>query len=213
MNIKSDIVEGVKPLAGGKRGKQRENNRDAILHAATRVFGEVGFGATTVRDIIRRTGLATGTFYNYFDSKEAVFDSLVLQVGETLRARLREARVKAPSFEIFIEQSFRAYFTYYAEHRDVYMMMRANQTHNGSILGPDSDQLQAGMHELRTDIEQAMRDGVIPELDIDFLTAAIAGVGFSLVEQMMLRPTADPEPVTQFATLLFLHGAKFDRNS
>ena len=69
------------------------------------------------------------------------------------------------------------------------------------------------MHELRTDIEQAMRDGVIPELDIDFLTAAIAGVGFSLVEQMMLRPTADPEPVTQFATLLFLHGAKFDRNS
>ena len=211
MSIKSDIEDGEKLPVEGRRGKKRETNRDAILQAATRVFGEVGFGATTVRDIIRRTGLATGTFYNYFDSKEAVFELLVQQVGETLRAHLHETRANAPNFQSFIEQSFRAYFTYYAERRDVYMMMQANQTH--SVLDPDSVQAQAGMHELRADIEQAMRDGVIPQLDIDFLTAAIAGVAFSLVEQMMLRSPADPEPVTQFATSLFLDGVKFNKET
>jgi AcrR family transcriptional regulator len=40
------------------------------------VFGELGYETATVRDIIRRTGLAAGTFYNYYRSKEEVFAAL-----------------------------------------------------------------------------------------------------------------------------------------
>ena len=66
----------VDSIASGRRAVNWKNNRDAILDAARDVFAEIGYGGTTVRDIIRRTNLASGTFYNYFDSKEAVFNSL-----------------------------------------------------------------------------------------------------------------------------------------
>jgi len=66
----------VDSMASGRREVNWKNNRDAILDAGRDVFAEIGYGGTTVRDIIRRTNLASGTFYNYFDSKEAVFNSL-----------------------------------------------------------------------------------------------------------------------------------------
>ncbi|HEX7945045.1 MAG TPA: helix-turn-helix domain-containing protein, partial [Phenylobacterium sp.] len=60
----------------GKREQTKVQNRLAILDAAREVFGELGYEAATVRDIIRRTGLAAGTFYNYYRSKEEVFAAL-----------------------------------------------------------------------------------------------------------------------------------------
>ena len=62
---------------GGKREQNAVRNRAAILQAAREAFCELGFGATTVRDIIRRTDLASGTFYNYFPDKEAMLHELV----------------------------------------------------------------------------------------------------------------------------------------
>ena len=63
-------------LPAGKRELTKVQNRLAILDAAREVFGELGYETATVRDIIRRTGLAAGTFYNYFRSKEEVFAAL-----------------------------------------------------------------------------------------------------------------------------------------
>ena len=50
----------------GRRERTKQANRAAILDAARDVFAEIGYGAATVRDVIRRTGLAAGTVYNYF---------------------------------------------------------------------------------------------------------------------------------------------------
>ncbi len=188
------------------RVQKRIQNRDAILRAAVGVFGEQGFGATSVRDIIRRTDLATGTFYNYFDSKEDVFKALVTQVGEDLRERLRAARGAADNIDKFVENSFRTYFTYYAEHPDIFMMLRSNQTYNGSIIGMEDHQARTGLHELRADIAAARRQDIFPDIDIDYVTAAIGGVAFALVGEMMQRRPLDPDAATVFATRLFLHG-------
>lgn len=51
--------------------------RDAILEAAQKVFGESGFEAAKMADIAKAAGLAAGTLYNYFESKEHIFQSLV----------------------------------------------------------------------------------------------------------------------------------------
>ena len=57
--------------ATGKRERTKRANREAILAAARRVFSDIGYGAASVRDIVRGTDLASGTFYNYFPDKEA----------------------------------------------------------------------------------------------------------------------------------------------
>ena len=52
-------------VAPGRREQTKAANRAAILEAALEVFGELGYDAASVRDVIRRTDLASGTFYNY----------------------------------------------------------------------------------------------------------------------------------------------------
>ena len=68
----------------------KSNNRSLIIASGVNVFVEKGVAEATVRDIIRSTGLASGTFYNYFKSKEevlvAIFDDFASEIGENIRS-------------------------------------------------------------------------------------------------------------------------------
>ena len=78
--------------AAGKREERKAANRAKLLAAARKVFAEKGLGAATARDIVRETDLATGTFYNYFDSKEAGLHGADRRAGrEGARAGARAA--------------------------------------------------------------------------------------------------------------------------
>src|ERR1043165_2917728 len=101
----------------GKREITKEQNRQIILEAARRVFAELGYGATTVRDIIRATPLASGTFYNYFRSKEQIFEALRDETALQLRPVIREARLKAETAEAFLAATFRPCFAHVAANR------------------------------------------------------------------------------------------------
>ncbi len=195
-------------LASGRRAVNRKNNRDAILDAARDVFAEIGYGGTTVRDIIRRTNLASGTFYNYFDSKEAVFNALSEEIGTELRQLLRDVRQRATSFDGFIEAMFLTYFSYYANNRENYMLTRSNRGRDGMNEVMQGPQVHAGFAELSDDIRQAIAEGVIPQLDVEFLTASLGGVAFSILDEMMEREPLDPEAAEQFATLLSMTGVR-----
>ena len=78
-----------------KRQRIKQQNRQFILDGARKVFAEQGYGAATVRDIIRATPLAAGTFYNYFTSKEDVREALNAEMADALRPRLAEGRAEA----------------------------------------------------------------------------------------------------------------------
>jgi AcrR family transcriptional regulator len=83
------------PLAG-KREQTKVQNRQAILDAAREVFGEVGYEAASVRDIIRRTSLSVGAFYNYFRSKDELCEALAGDGAAKFQPVLRAQREQAP---------------------------------------------------------------------------------------------------------------------
>lgn len=66
---------GAEPPAPRTRRKQARPGE--LLAAALDCFVEKGFAATRMEDIARRAGVAKGTFYLYFPSKQAVFEALV----------------------------------------------------------------------------------------------------------------------------------------
>ena len=70
-------------VPASKRERNKLANREAILEAARKCFLKQGYDAVTVRDVIRITGLAAGTFYNYFPDKDALFRAV-------LEARMNE---------------------------------------------------------------------------------------------------------------------------
>ncbi len=190
----------------GKRERTKQANREAILLAAAKVFAELGYGATTVRDIIRQTDLAAGTFYNYFKSKEEVFEALSDQSALRVRPRLRDERVKAQNFEDFIIGSFRTFFEYAESDRDYFNVMRRN---TGALrVRMDTPEIVAGFDELEQDIRDGIAQGLLPDVDPSYLTGAMIGVAFEVCDRMLQRNPIDVDNAAKFASDLFLGGLR-----
>lgn len=57
--------------------KSPDERKNEILEAAMNLFFEKGFQKTAVSDIVKKLGIAQGTFYYYFKSKEEVLDEII----------------------------------------------------------------------------------------------------------------------------------------
>jgi AcrR family transcriptional regulator len=186
----------------GKRERTKAANREAILVAARRVFSDLGYGAASVRDVVRETDLATGTFYNYFPDKESVLRALVDEITVEARSRVRTARMAATTLEGFVSGGFRAYFEFLAEDPDTVALMRRN---SGTIRAMfDEPALGAGIEELRADLETAVTQGRIPPHDADLMAVAMVGAGVEIGLHMVERDPPDVERAVTFVTDVFL---------
>jgi AcrR family transcriptional regulator len=190
----------------GKREQTKHNNRQAILDAAREVFAKLGYGATTVRDIIRATELASGTFYNYFKSKDEVFQAIQDENALRVRPRLRAERIRASSVEEFISGTFHTFFDYVANDRRTFAVIRRNA--DTMRIRMDTPEIIAGFDELRADLMTAMEGGIFPPVDADYLMAAMVGVAFEIAEHMLTRDPVDVDGAANFATALFLGGLR-----
>lgn len=184
-------------MTASRREHTKAQNRETILAAARLVFAQLGFATATVRDIIRATPLASGTFYNYFKSKEEVYRALRDEVALAVRPGLRTARISAGTAEEFFAAGFRTFFQFVAERR-------GEATPAPERFRMDSPEVLAGFEELREDIQAAVARGVLPEVDAGALAAALAGVALELSERV--KTGADVEETAGFATALFMGG-------
>jgi AcrR family transcriptional regulator len=83
----------------------------ALLTAAEELFGQRSYHQTTVADICARAGMATGSFYSYFESKAEIFAAVVRAINTDLRRSMKAALEHADGGQRAMERaSFRAYF-------------------------------------------------------------------------------------------------------
>ena len=191
------------PVAG-KREATKAANRAAILAAARVVFADIGFGAASVRDIIRRTDLATGTFYNYFPDKESVLREILDETTIEIRVRVRAARRDAASVEDFVRNGFRAYFDYLAGDREMLELMSRNA---GTIRAMfDEPAVGAGVEELRLDLERGVADGILVEHDSELMAAAMVGAAVEVAIRLLNREPLDVEGPVELLTSVFAPG-------
>ena len=191
----------IEPI--GKRERTKAANRLAILAAARRVFAQLGYEAATVRDIIRGTELASGTFYNYFRSKEEVFEALADDGAARFRPILRAAREHATSFEDYLRSAFGAYFRFVVEENRIEgRPLDERQPH----VRTDTPEMIAIYEEVRQGLEAAIARGLAPKVDADYLAFACIGMAQEVGRAMMRRRPVDAEAATEFAVALVLRG-------
>ena len=75
-------------MGAAVREARREDRRDAILDVAKACFVAEGYGATSMSTIAARLGGSKGTLYNYFRSKEELFDAVVRRSCDQLHAAM-----------------------------------------------------------------------------------------------------------------------------
>lgn len=70
--------------------KKPEERRDEILDAADALFGQKGFDGTSTNDILEKVGIARGTLYHHFKSKEDIMDALIERYNTRLMRAAQE---------------------------------------------------------------------------------------------------------------------------
>lgn len=189
----------------GKREKTKAANRQAILAAARRVFAQLGYEAATVRDIIRGTQLASGTFYNYFRSKEEVFEALADDGARRFRPILKQAHDTAVSFEDYLHSAFFAYFSFILEDNRRVEGRPADER-RPHVLRMDTPEMMSVYQEVRQSLEEAITKGDAPRVDADYLACACIGAAQEVGSAMLRRSPPDVEAAANFATGLILNG-------
>lgn len=193
----------VLTMNNGKRARAKAANRQSILDAARIVFARIGYDATTIRDIIRETNLAAGTFYNYFKSKEEVFEAITDESTRRFRPVLQQVRSESSDFESFIEGAYRAFFNFIAEEN--HEAISKGGTHTAMLgIRVDTPEMKAIFEEIRNDIETMLPEDLGPDLDTEYLAAAAIGVAREVADHMLERRPADVDGATHFAKTLML---------
>ncbi|WP_448662547.1 TetR/AcrR family transcriptional regulator [Sphingomonas sp. CJ20] len=118
-------IAGGDAASAGKEPRTARGRRTlrAILDAAAEEFGEKGFHEGSISGITRRAGVALGSFYTYFDSKDAVFRALVRDMSEQVRENVAPALKDAPD-QIAAEQAaLLAFIRFTRTHKEIYRII------------------------------------------------------------------------------------------
>ena len=203
----TDIADIETVTAPGRREERKAQNRAKLLAAARKVFAEKGVGAATARDIVRETDLATGTFYNYFDSKEEVFAALVDELAAKARAAVRaQRREPGRTVEQRVEAAYRAYFELVIAESELFHVFRRNA---GAItMMYEHDWFAESERELFEDLADWTRAGEMPEVDLELLAQAMVGAAVHVANHLFDRGAPSPGEAARFCSQLFLGGLR-----
>ena len=123
-----------------------------LLDAAATEFADKGFHEASISGITRRAGVALGTFYTYYDSKDAIFRALVSDMSAGVGRAAREALDPGMGALEVERVALRAFLTFAAEHKEIYRIIdeaefvdpESYRTHYETIGARIEERLQHG---------------------------------------------------------------------
>lgn len=120
------VAETAVDKAGADKTPRTERGRRtlrAILDAAAAEFGSRGFHDTSIVAITQRAGVALGSFYTYFDSKEALFSALVHDMSAQVGAIGATAAGGIPGTLEREAAVFATFLGFAREHKELYRII------------------------------------------------------------------------------------------
>jgi AcrR family transcriptional regulator len=166
--------------------------RRQIIAAAKAVFADSGYHGASIHAIIERAQIARGTFYLYFESKAAVFDSILDQAMKDLRARIHRIEVDepgAPPPQLALRDQVVATLEYIVGDRPLAMLLLSAGHTPDAEAAERLDQFFAEVRDLlRRALESGMEIGLLRTCDATLVAAAMLGMIRGVVEQIITQP-------------------------
>jgi len=124
-------MKGTALPARRRRTESEEVRREQLLTAARKVFQAKSYNAATIADIVREAGVAQGTFYLYYSSKNAIAVALRDRLMSKMATAVGEAIHLATSFDEKLGSLVTASFQVARENADLYKpaFMGADEAH------------------------------------------------------------------------------------
>ena len=159
---------------GRALSKRGEATRRKLLDAAEQVFAELGWYDASVTKITEAAGVAQGTFYRYFESKQALFDELVDDLNRRVRRAMSESAGAAATRAERERLGFEGFFRFTAEHPALYRVIRQAEFASPGALRRHYARIVEGYV---TGLRSAMDTGEIATADPEVLAWALMGIG------------------------------------
>lgn len=202
-------VEDEPTAAGAKvpRTARGERTLRKILDAARDEFGQRGFSDSSIVGITQRAGVALGTFYTYFESKEALFSALVRDMSEQVRESVGPALGNAADALDAERLALEAFLRFAHDHRDIYRIIdeaefvepSAYREHYETTATRIAARLIAGR-----DAGEISRDYSDEELEV--LAWALMGANVFLGLRFAVWSSTDPKMVADATAKLLRKG-------
>jgi AcrR family transcriptional regulator len=169
-------IHSVNMVSKPRRGRppDRPDRHESIMEAALQCFVERGFHGTAIPQIARQAGIAAGTIYHYFESKEALVNALYRTWKTAIGQRVFTAFPQAaPSREQF-RVMWHEMVSFAAEHPTAFAFI---ELHNhASYLDAESQAIDRNLKDFaRAMIQRAQGEGLLKPLQAEVLMELVFG--------------------------------------
>ena len=181
-----------------------ERTREALLHAARRVFGERGYPAASVAEICRQADVANGTFYRYFEDKEQILSALVEAFQTSLVEGIQRAAEQAGSGKEALLLAYRSVLTNISQRPRVVRVVRGAE----SMMIDLHEQFRSSLAEALGSVMRAgIQAGELRPIDPETAAYGILGIiEFAAMRYAFWESGALDEGVLQTLDSMILFG-------
>ncbi len=162
-------VSGPQRHPKTERGRRTRNK---LLEAAEIEFGEKGYHEAGISGITYRAGVALGTFYTYFASKEEIFRALVRHMSQQTREWVAERAAGAQNRLEAERKGTEAFIEFVRQHKSIYRIIS-----EAEFVAPEEyrDHYEGFAGGYRANLHRAAKKGDIREGDFETWAWAIMG--------------------------------------
>lgn len=173
-----------------RKERERLQHKQEILNTALRLFSEQGFHNVSMQQIAEASEFSVGTLYNFFSSKEALFEELINSCGEKIVAAL-VAVMDAPGTEVERLTNFIRYACTLLEEHAQFIKLYVSELGSRSVKLSKKDAKGEFDAVLLNGLEQILEDGirkglfrhVDPAIAAKAINSIIETLGFELADQ------------------------------
>lgn len=123
MSAERGISATMTPAAKTPRTDRGRKTLRLLLDAAAAEFGEKGFHESSVVSITQRAGVALGSFYTYFDSKDSLFRALVQDMSAQVRITVGPVMAAAPNRLEGERDGLATFLRFVRQHKELYRII------------------------------------------------------------------------------------------
>lgn len=167
---------------------EKKKKKQEIIKKAIEVFTQKGYHRTKVADITESLHISTGTFYIYFKNKRELFIEVIDDVFRNIVGEAASAIKEESDFFKRLEIRGKVFYENYTKYNEILNQLRAEMTSDDQWPEEKIKKIYHGLTKpVIQEIEEAVRKGVIRNIDPDLLAYALTG----LIEIMSLRLSLD----------------------